>query len=383
MDEKALNDKILAKFRLLPGEKQQQIKAKCKISDESFELAKAIRLKLLPIGFRDPGNTTLGFRPWLGDSDNLLFLPFVWDQFSVGEENGLDSKLRIGFAQAIANLLKINSESESENDWQKVSLRENLYFANFNQVDLSKASLWQANLINAIFDKAIFGGGFDLTQANAEGVDFTSAIALTDRDIYQLSLRSLYRVKFKLQDQKDPYELRGRVIFTYAKKLAVLHNLDQTKAQNLLVQIELSGFSPFQWAFEEEKFNQQFDALKNAAPIDHAALLQTIKDKILSIVPKKNLLQGRYYQNRLNTEGPDSWKPIFAKNPRGSRTTQIAELQKIAEYTEFSSAVGKLIEVKTQIEQEWNIWNSELLKQIKDVIQEASLSTKPAEKLLL
>lgn len=146
--------------------------------------------------------------------------------------------------------------------------------------------------------------------------------------------------------------------------------------QGLLELIALSdpNFRPLKWGVNDHQLHQKFNALYE----NHAQVLNDLKTKIEAVVTKNynGWKEGTYYKDRLKLkpEDPDSWKPFFAKEPQTSREDQVHRLQAFlgdgGHARDLAYITTVLRNVKREIGREWNIWDSELLKQINQVIRE-------------
>ena len=383
-----VEQKIQAKFDLLPKYKQDEILRKLDLHRGSSSLPATIERKLpkLDISF----HMQAGFAAWLANENNWLFLPFVWDAIDYYFYQSVKAHAREELANQIVALLKTL-------DAHANTLKDNLLYANFSRINLSGVTIWSGDLTGADLSWAMSIKNAQLNFSTAVGADFSG---IPDLEIAQLiNLGSLYKTKFSIEWQRIDEKkerppqvqvLEREIIKSYAEALyekyvpesertvedeEVSENEDEeigedeeTKKEQVIIPllqlIQLSGFSPLNWGVNDKDFHDKFDALYK----NHEKVLTVLKQKIKDVTEKKT---GTYYQDRLKSPALKAfWEPA----PHAIRTTQVGQLYSAATETlvanNLSSVISQLALVKGEIKKEWNVWDSELLKKINQLVNE-------------
>lgn len=381
-----MEQKIQAKFDLLPKYKQDEILKKLGFSRDSAELAGRIQAKLPQLN--SSFNMQVGFATWLADKNNWLFLPFVWDAIDYYFYAEFRGHACEELANQIVALLKTL-------DTHQNTLKNNLLYAKFSRINLSGVIIWSGDLTGADLSWAMSIKNARLNYSIAVGADFSG---IPDLEIAQLiNLGSLYKTKFSIEWQRidekkerppEVQVLEREIIKSYAEALyekyvpesertvedeEVSENEDEpirrdeeTKKEQVIIPllqlIQLSGFSPLNWALNDKDFHDKFDTLYK----NHEKVLPLLKQKIKDVTEKET---GTYYRDRLKSPALKAfWEPA----PLAIRTTQIAQLYSVATEASvnnnLSSVVSKLALVKGEIKKEWNVWDSELLKKINQLV---------------
>lgn len=387
-----LQPKIAEKFRLLSKEQQQAIKDSknhkyeissqfaAKITPEEY-ISKEVSSQFFNLEFLDKNFTALPYSPWINTEYNWLFIPFIWDVVNLLETQHNITTLHKTVAIWIANAVKTDSRERFLDPKAAREFAGHLYYAQLQDTDFSKASLkyvdfTSSNLQNANFKDA------NLIGARARGADFRNALNLTPAQL--ITFDSLYQVKFDLsnpiqQNQFKPEEitrLENFIIYSYREELRTIHKskkptgkykyteivenglikTETAKLDDILSLIRYAGFSPLQWAVEEEKFNQTFERINK----QYTQILLHLKQEAANIVTL-------YPKERLQNQG---LKSVLQPAPRDSRTHQIAQLKSIQDCKSISAIMNILTNVQTEIKKESSIWPSDLLKKIDHLIDE-------------
>lgn len=329
-------------------------------------------------------------RQWLRFDNHPLFWPFIWDVIGHDVDQAAYEKRRKVVCEYIVERLRPR-RCDSE-------LEENLLFGDFRGTDFSNVTLFSPNFTSANLQGASFNGG-RLMSSIARNANFTEVSYLKINSL--INSQDLYRTKLPVADitrqvqekecnPSDVARLEERIMWSYADALCKQYNDHDGRATifPLLQLMQFSGFSPLDWAIDDVNFHTQFNKLYQ----NHEKVLDTLKQKVNAIVPSNHYWKttnknidfddwrnkdknvnyndweaGSYYKDRLQTK---DYKSVFKPAPCSNRAWQIYQLQTIQ--SDFNDrlmmVVNTLTKIKGEIEKERNIWDSELLKKINEVL---------------